>query len=270
MLFSSPIFLFAFLPAFLAAYHLAPKSWRSWIILIGSCVFYGWWKLPYLFGVLGMALFSFVTARAALRAQPEHKRALVALGVGTNLLLLVYFKYTFFVSSNLALGAAALGLGGLPTWEVLLPIGISFLTFQSISYILDVTRRDVPEAENLVDYLAFMTLFPQLIAGPVLRYKDLATQFRKRQQSLLIFNEGLKRFITGLAMKLIIADSVAPLADRLFALSEPTMTEAWLAAITYAIQLFFDFALVLSHLSSMKNLIFFALGFENAFHRANT
>ncbi|WP_195821356.1 MBOAT family O-acyltransferase [Roseobacter sp. MH60115] len=242
MLFSSPIFLFAFLPVFLVVYHLAPNRWQSAVILFGSCVFYGWWKLSYLIVVLGMALLSFLVARSALRTSPSRQRGWVVLGVSVNILLLCYFKYTFFITSNLAQAGLALGVEGVPTWEVLLPIGISFLTFQSISYILDVTRRDVPEARNIVDYLAFMTLFPQLIAGPILRYKDLAGQFRQREKSLRIFNEGLQRFILGLAMKLIIADSVAPLADRLFALSDPTLAEAWLAAISYAIQLFFDFA----------------------------
>ena len=242
MLFSSPIFLFAFLPLFLAVYYLTPPRARSGVILLGSCIFYGWWKLTYLFVVLGMALFSLLAARAALRAGPVAARRWVRLGVTANVALLGYFKYTFFVTSNLSFGAAALGLGSLPTWEILLPIGISFLTFQSISYILDVTRRDAPEADSLLDYLAFMTLFPQLIAGPILRYKDLADQFRDRVHSLARFNAGLQRFILGLAMKLVIADSVAPLADRLFALPDPSLTEAWLAAIAYAIQLFFDFA----------------------------
>ncbi len=242
MLFSSPIFLFAFLPAFLVVYHLAPRAWRSAIILLGSCIFYGWWKLTYLAVVLGMALFSFGVARLALRAAPVWSRRWVVLGVVGNVALLGYFKYTFFLTSNLAEAGRMVGLADLPTWEVLLPIGISFLTFQSISYILDVTRRDVPEANSLLDYLAFMTLFPQLIAGPILRYKDLADQFARREDSLAAFNAGLRRFILGLSMKLVIADSVAPLADRLFALPDPSLSEAWLAAVAYAIQLFFDFA----------------------------
>jgi len=242
MLFSSPIFLFAFLPAFLLAYHAVPARWRPAIILLGSCIFYGWWKLTYLFVVLGMALFSFLVTRIALRARAQKRRHWVALGVTGNLLFLGYFKYTFFITTNLAEAGRFLGVGGMPTWKILLPIGISFLTFQSISYILDVTRKDAPEARNIVDYLAFMTLFPQLIAGPILRYKDLADQFRQREQSLRGFNAGLQRFTLGLGMKLIIADSVAPLVDRLFLLADPSFVEAWLAAIAYAIQLFFDFA----------------------------
>ena len=242
MLFSTPIFLFAFLPLFLAVYFLTPKSGRSVVILLGSCIFYGWWKLTYLFLILGMALFSFVMTWFAQRARAKRKAAWTCIGVIGNVATLGYFKYTFFVTSNLSMGAEFLGLGALPTWQILLPIGISFLTFQNISYILDVTRGDAPEADNLIDYLAFMTLFPQLIAGPILRYKDIADQFRARIQTLATFNEGLQRFITGLAMKLIIADSVAPLADRMFALDAPSMSEAWLGALSYTIQLFFDFA----------------------------
>lgn len=242
MLFSSPIFLFGFLPTFLALYHLTPTRWRSLVILLGSCVFYGWWKLSYLFVVLGMALFSYLTARCALRQIGPARRRWITLGVVTNLLLLGHFKYTFFVTSNLSLGAAAFGIGSLPTWQILLPIGISFLTFQCISYILDVTREDVPEAANVIDFLAFMTLFPQLIAGPILRYKDIADQFKSRASTLANFNKGLQRFIVGLAMKLVVADSVAPLVDRSFALSNPTLPEAWLGTLAYSIQLFFDFA----------------------------
>lgn len=242
MLFSSPIFLFGFLPAFLALYHLTPARWRSLVILLGSCVFYGWWKLSYLFVVIGMALFSYLTAQRAVRCTGSARRRWITLGIATNIALLAHFKYTFFVTSNLSFGAAALGLGTLPTWEILLPIGISFLTFQCISYILDVTREDAPEAAHVIDFLAFMTLFPQLIAGPILRYKDIADQFKSRASTLANFNAGLQRFIIGLAMKLIVADSVAPLVDRCFALQNPTLPEAWLGATAYAIQLFFDFA----------------------------
>ncbi|KMW56566.1 putative poly(beta-D-mannuronate) O-acetylase [Candidatus Rhodobacter oscarellae] len=153
--------------------------------------------------------------------------------------MLGVFKYTTFVLGNLntALGGAALTVP-----EILLPIGLSFLTFQSISYIIDVARGDAQPARRLSDFLAFSTLFPQLIAGPVLRYKDLARQFERRAYTLASFSMGVQRFVLGLGMKLMIADSVAPLADRLFALSQPTMAEAWLGALAFSIQLLFDFA----------------------------
>ncbi|MEC8196181.1 MAG: MBOAT family protein, partial [Pseudomonadota bacterium] len=170
---------------------------------------------------------------------PKIKTWAVRLGVSFNLAILGWFKYTTFLLGNLN---TALGGDALVVPEIILPIGLSFLAFQSISYVIDVARGDAPAAKKLSDFLAFSSLFPQLIAGPVLRYKDLAHQFEHRMHSLSLFSRGLRRFLKGLAMKLLVADSVAPLADRMFALSDPTMTEAWLGAAAYSIQLLFDFA----------------------------
>jgi alginate O-acetyltransferase complex protein AlgI len=124
----------------------------------------------------------------------------------------------------------------------ILPIGISFYIFQSISFLIDVYRGDAPPARRFVDFAAFISLFPQLIAGPVLRYKDLADQFENRTHSLDKFSEGARRFMTGFAKKVLIADTVAPLADAVFALEEPSMAEAWLGALAYTVQLYFDFS----------------------------
>jgi alginate O-acetyltransferase complex protein AlgI len=243
MIFASHIFLFGFLPLFLGLYYAVPRSWRSMLILVASYAFYGWWRLDYLALVFGISLVSYASAALAVRQVcPLRRRRIVALGVILILACLGYFKYVHFVLGmanglTQAFGAAAFTLD-----RVILPIGISFLSFQSISYIIDVARRDAPPARTLVDFLAFVALFPQLIAGPVLRYKDLADQFVARTHSLEKVAAGIQRFVIGLAMKLLIADSVAPLADRIFALSTPTLAEAWLGALAYSIQLFFDFA----------------------------
>ncbi|MEM1428335.1 MAG: MBOAT family protein [Pseudomonadota bacterium] len=243
MVFSSPIFLFGFLPCFLAAYYLVPGRWRSWLILLASALFYAWWRADVLLIVLAMGLASYAAAHGALRLPTERtRRWAVRLGVGFNLAVLGWFKYAMFVGGIVSDGTERAGLGALSVPDIILPIGLSFLTFQSISYIVDVARGDAPPARRLSDFMAFTTLFPQLIAGPVLRYKDIAAQFDERDHSVARVVAGLKRFIAGLAMKLLIADSVAPLADRLFALSHPTAAEAWLAALAYSIQLFFDFA----------------------------
>jgi len=243
MVFSSAIFLFGFLPAFLGIYYAVPPRWRSGVILAGSYAFYGWWRLDYLALIFGMSLVSFLAARVALQARSAARRAwAVRLGVAFDLAVLGYFKYTMFVMTGLSDLSRALGGADITVPAIILPIGMSFHTFQSISYIIDVARKDAPPARNLVDFLAFGALFPQLIAGPVLRYKDLATQFVRRTHSWQKFLQGLWRFTQGLALKVLIADQVAPLADRLFALNEPTFAEAWLAAAAYSVQLLFDFS----------------------------
>ncbi|MGI1662646.1 MBOAT family O-acyltransferase [Palleronia sp. KMU-117] len=246
MIFSTPIFIFGFLPAFLAIYYVVPRSWRTFVIVAASCVFYGWWKAGYLALVLAIAAVSYATGGLAVRAGgPARKRRWVRLGVSANLVALGWFKYSYFLTGAYDDVAAKFGIesnAALTLPEIVLPIGLSFLVFQSISYIIDVARGDAPPARRLIDFLAFSTLFPQLIAGPILRYKDLAAQIVEREHSLALFTQGAKRFVTGLAMKLLVADSVAPLADRIFALDAPTMAEAWLGALAYSIQLFFDFA----------------------------
>ncbi|MEM8579318.1 MAG: MBOAT family O-acyltransferase, partial [Pseudomonadota bacterium] len=243
MIFSSPIFVFGFLPAFLALYYTAPRRWRSAVILLGSYAFYGWWRLDYLALIFGMSLVSYLAARVADASRGTAKgRWAVRLGVGFDLAVLGYFKYTMFFLSGLSDLSLALGGRDITVPAIILPIGVSFHTFQSISYIVDVARRDAPPARNIVDFLAFSALFPQLIAGPVLRYKDLAGQFADRVHTPQLFLAGMARFGQGLAMKLLIADSVAPLADRVFASAAPTAAEAWLGAAAYSVQLLFDFA----------------------------
>lgn len=240
MVFSTPMFVFGFLPVFLAAYYTLPKAVRNWLILLASTLFYAWWRADALIVLYAIAGGSYLAGLVATRTSRERvKTWAVRLGVTFNLAILGWFKYTTFLLGNLN---TALGGDALTVPEIILPIGLSFLAFQSISYIFDVARGDAPPAKKLSDFLAFSSLFPQLIAGPVLRYKDLAHQFEERTHSIAIFSRGLRRFIEGLAMKLLIADSVAPLADRMFALADPTMAEAWLGAVAYSVQLLFDFA----------------------------
>lgn len=246
MIFSTPIFVFGFLPAFLAIYYLVPKRWRTTVIVAASCGFYGWWKAGYLLLVLAIAATSYVVGGLAVGATTRARRQFwVRLGVTVNLLVLGWFKYSYFLTDAYddvaeRFGHASNASLALP--DIVLPIGLSFLVFQSISYIIDVSRGDAAPARKIMDFLAFSTLFPQLIAGPIIRYKDIADQIAEREHSVALFTRGARRFVTGLAMKLLIADSVAPLADRVFALSAPTMAEAWLGALAYSIQLFFDFA----------------------------
>lgn len=243
MIFSTSVFLLLFLPAFLGVYFLTPWRFRSLVILLASYLFYGWWRAEYLLLIFGVSLVSYLAAGYTTRTRSQKRRkAALVLGVGFDLGALGYFKYANFFADNLDGILRFAGGEGLSLPEVLLPIGISFHTFQSISYLVDVYRRDVPPARSIIDFLAFGAMFPQLIAGPVLRYKDVAAQFLHRDITLEKFTAGVYRFTLGLAMKVLVADTIAPLADRVFAHPNPTMAEAWLGALAYTYQLFFDFA----------------------------
>ena len=245
MVFSSGIFLFVFLPLFLLVYYLLPFRARSAWILLASYVFYGWWRLDFLALFAATTLFSYLMGRVvghARRAHPGRAKAALTLGIAGNLGVLAYFKYFNFGVESLNALLSSLGGGPLGAWQVILPIGISFYIFQAISYLVDVYRGDVSADQNLFDVAAFVSLFPQLIAGPILRYKDLAPQFKWRTHTQAKFAEGALRFMVGFSKKVLIADSVAPIADAMFALSAPSAADAWLGALAYAVQLFFDFS----------------------------
>jgi len=243
MVFSSNIFLFLFLPLFLGSYYLTPNRWKSLTILLGSYSFYAWWRVDFLLLFAGVTLWNHIAAKQILKYDGEKagKRWLL-IGVLGNLVTLGFFKYfNFGVDSMNALLNGA-GFESVAAMKVILPIGISFYIFQSISFLIDVYRKDAPPAKNFLDFAAFISLFPQLIAGPVLRYKDLAHQFEHRTHSMDLFSQGAYRFMIGFASKVLIADTVAILVDATYALENPTMADAWLGAIAYTIQLFFDFA----------------------------
>ncbi|MEZ0262224.1 MAG: MBOAT family protein [Alphaproteobacteria bacterium] len=244
MIFASPIFLFLFLPVFLVCYYLTPQRFRSAVILLGSTVFYAWWRVDFVALLYAIILWNWLVALGIEKKQNSgNSKGLLALGVIVNLLALGYFKYwNFGVNSFFAIFMPAGSRPPAGLADVLLPIGISFFVFHGISYIVDVYRRDTPATKNLFDFAAFITLFPHLIAGPVLRYKDLAWQFKNRRHGFDVFSEGALRFMLGFAKKVLIADTVAPLADAAFALENPTMADAWLGCFAYAVQLYFDFS----------------------------
>lgn len=243
MIFSSPLFILLALPLFLAVYYLMPARLKSPTILAASYVFYAWWRVDFLLLLFGLTVFSYLLARRVMAAETGVKRKrLLALGIAVNLLTLGYFKYFNFGVAAMNDGLVAFGVPPLEAWHVILPIGVSFFVFHCISYLVDVYRGDVETAHTFSDFAAFIALFPHLIAGPVLRYKDLAWQFENRIHTMDKFNEGAIRFTAGLAKKVLIADSIAPLADRMFALSDPTFAESWLGVLAYAAQLYFDFS----------------------------
>ena len=225
-------------------YYLLPFRWRSAWILVASYAFYAWWRVDFLLLFAGTTLFTYLLGRLIGRWGESPRRARLALVVGVvgNLGVLGYFKYFNFGTDSLNALLVSLGGDPLGTLRVLLPIGISFYVFQAVSYLVDVYRGDVPAESNFFDVAAFIALFPQLIAGPILRYKDLSEQFKTRAHTFEGFSEGSLRFMVGLCKKVLIADAVAPLANAAFALPDPTFADAWLGALAYTIQLYFDFS----------------------------
>ncbi len=244
MVFSSNVFLFLFLPIFLGLYYLSSNRYRNLLILIGSYVFYAWWRVDFLLLFIAVTLWNYGFGLRIYRAGVRSKAAQrwVLWGVVGNLATLGYFKYANFGMSNLNAALESFGFEPFLLTHVILPIGISFYIFQSLSYLIDVYRGDTEPTENLIDFAAFIALFPQLIAGPVLRYKDLADQFTGRTHSVDKFAEGATRFMQGFVKKVFIADSLAPLVDHCFALQNPSGGDAWLGMIAYTAQLYFDFS----------------------------
>ncbi|GBF07064.1 membrane bound O-acyl transferase MBOAT family protein [Deinococcus aerius] len=242
MVFSSNVFLFLFLPAFLVVYYLLPFRWRSGWILVGSYALYGWWRLDFLWLLVGVTLAAYVFALALGRAEGRRRFQILAVAVALNLGALGYFKYANFGVESFNAVVTSLGFAPFAWAPILLPIGLSFFIFHAISYLVDVYRREEPPTHNLLDFAAFIALFPHLIAGPVLKYNLLADQFRHRTHTLEGFSYGATRFMTGFAKKVLIADSIAPLVTAAFNQPNPTLADSWLGALAYTLQLYFDFS----------------------------
>ncbi|MGB8812819.1 MAG: MBOAT family protein [Paracoccaceae bacterium] len=243
MVFSSETFLFLFLPLFLVLYFLTPTRWRSLTILLGSYLFYGWWRFDFLGLLFLTTLWSFAFGHLiGKNLGTPMARVYTTIGVAGCLAVLGVFKYlNFFIDSFAALvGTDANGLG--VHWRLILPIGVSFYVFHSISYLVDVARRDAKPTSNFFDFAAYISLFPQLVAGPILRFKDLTSQFEHRVHTPQLFADGMALFIVGLGKKVLLADAIAPLADLAFTTADPTAPLAWLGAIAYMLQLYFDFS----------------------------
>jgi alginate O-acetyltransferase complex protein AlgI len=246
MLFSSLIFIFGFLPAFLVLYYLTPKKYRNYTALAASYFFYAWGAPIFVFVLLSASLFDYYLSKkiAADRTSRKQKKQLLAFSLAANIGLLAYFKYAnFFVGEfNDLLGV--LGLSGFHWTHIALPLGISFFTFQKITYLVDVYRETTQPAKNFFHYALYVALFPQLIAGPIVRYHDISDQIRQRVHSVELFFEGLFRFSIGLGKKVLIANSVGEIADQVFALHSNELTAgfAWLGILAYAFQIYFDFS----------------------------
>lgn len=238
MVFASFSFLFLFLPAFLAAYALAPARCRNPVLLAFSWLFYAWWRLDFLPLIVSIALWSWASAPRIAAARGPARRRWLWLALAWPLLALLYFKYAnLLVDSAAALGAP------LPGWQaVLLPIGLSFFVFGAISYSVDVYRGTVPAEPSFINYATYQSMFGHLVAGPVVRYAWVAERLRARAFDGAEFSAGCERFLLGLATKVLLADTLAPLVDSAFALAAPSAADAALGVLAYTLQLYFDFA----------------------------
>jgi alginate O-acetyltransferase complex protein AlgI len=240
MVFASPIFLFLFLPLTLAAYFAVPRGGRNGVLLVASLVFYAWGEAPYLALVIGSVLFNFVVGGAVGRAAaPASRKRWLAVGVAGNLTALAIFKYANFAVANVNALAPVLAITPLAVAAIPLPLGISFFTFHAISYVVDVYKRNAQAERNLPRFALYILLFPQLIAGPIIRWRDIASQLPDRPRRTADFAYGVRRFVLGLGKKVLIANTLGRTADQIFALpaSDLTTPLAWLGLACYTLQI---------------------------------
>ena len=239
MLFSSIPFLYYFLPAVLILYFLVPKKLKNTVLLLFSLVFYAWGEPRYVFLMIATITLFYVCGLAIEKAQTKKwKKVWLVVSVVISLGLLGIFKYADFFVENFN---AVTGLS-VPLLKLLLPVGISFYTFQSLSYTIDVYRGNVPAQKNIISFGAYVTLFPQLIAGPIVRYVDVARELEERKHSWENIWLGLRRFLMGLAKKVIIADNFALLIKHFRESGEPSVVFYWMYAIAFALNIYFDFS----------------------------
>ena len=239
MLFSSVPFLFYFLPIVLISYFLAPRRAKNSVLLLSSLVFYGWGEPRYLPVMLGSILQGYVFGRLIERFRGTKRAKLfLVLSVFLSLGTLAYFKYADLMIANLN---ALTGLS-VPLLRLTLPVGISFYTFQILSYTVDVYRGTVPAQRNLIDLAAYIAMFPQLIAGPIVRYSDIAVQLKTREHSVSEAASGARRFILGLAKKILLANLLGELVSDFRASADLSVLYYWLGAIAFTLQIYYDFS----------------------------
>lgn len=239
MLFSSMTFVFLFLPLVFTAYLLTPLRFRNGLLLAASILFYAWGEPRYVAIMLLTVLINWFGALLIVRFQ-KHKTFILTASVITDLSFLFYFKYFDFVAVNINAFAGA----DIPLLKVIMPIGISFYTFQAMSYLIDVYRGKVRAQSDVFRLALYITLFPQLVAGPIVKYHDVAEQLSRRSITPDKVLYGVRRFIIGLAKKVLIANTLGIVADAIFAqpVADFDVLTAWVGALAYALQLFYDFS----------------------------
>ena len=242
MVFSSVVFLYIFLPIMLLIYFIVPKKFKNAVMILASLIFFAWGEIRYIFIMLILAVMDFWCGNNINKNEGNKKvqKIYLAIDVGVNLLILFFFKYADFIISNIN------GITGLniPLLNIPLPIGVSFNTFQSLSYIIDVYKGTVKCEKSFYNYLTYTTLFPQIIAGPIVRYETVDEELETKNISVDNFTRGMKRFILGLGKKVLIANNVGALWNMIETGSyqELTVIMSWVGIIAFALQIYFDFS----------------------------
>ena len=241
MVFSSLVFLFVFLPIVLVLYNLSSKKYRNYLLLLASLFFYAWGEPTYVVIMLVSIGANYLCGLLVDEKRADKVRVTgVVISVIFNICMLGVFKYSgFFVKNiNTAFNTS------LPVPEIALPLGISFFTFQAMSYVIDVYRKDAKVQKNIFDLSLYISLFPQLVAGPIVRYQTVADQIDERDHNIVKFGDGVRRFIIGLGKKVLLSNSLGMLADSVFGMQtyQLTVVSTWLGILAYSLQIFFDFS----------------------------
>lgn len=247
MIFSSSLFLLYFLPVFLLVYNISAVKYKNWVLLIASLFFYAWGAPKFVFVVVGSVIFDYYIINLMHHSSIKKKKQwLLTLSIGINVGLLLYFKYANFFVENLNDVLALVGVDGVGWTSVVLPIGISFYTFQTLTYSIDVYRGVHKPLKSPMQYLVYIMLFPQMIAGPIVRFNQIADQIEDREAFETIDNKllGMFRFGIGLAKKVLIANVMGVEADRVFSMVEGDLTTpmAWIGILAYTFQIYYDFS----------------------------
>lgn len=244
MVFASLEFLLLFFPLFLIAYAVSPRKARNTVLLGASWVFYGWWSPIFLLMLIGLTWLTWVGGLAldAPAAPVRRKRILLAFLITVLAGTLCWFKYANILAETLNGVLGRVDAEPLHWERVVLPIGLSFIVLQAISYLVDVWRGTVKAQRSFIDFAAYKAMFGQLIAGPIIRYQWVQQDITQRRFDWAGFSAGSRRFMVGMSMKVLVADSLAPVADAVFAQSSPSLVDAWVGCGAYTLQLFFDFA----------------------------
>ena len=242
MVFSSIVFLFTFLPISLLMYYISPKKFKNAVILLTSLIFYAWGESVYIFLMVGTIIFDYIMALKIDKYKEDCNKSkkLFIFTLSVNILILVFFKYFGFIVDNINNIFSI----NIPFSALALPVGISFYTFQVLSYIIDVYLQKVKVQKSIISFGAYVTMFPQLVAGPIVQYETIEEQLNYREESLEKFGQGVERFIQGLGKKILLANNIGFVWTTISAMDLGSMSvlTAWIGIIAYTFQIYFDFS----------------------------
>lgn len=242
MVFSSLTFLFVFLPIVLLIYYISPRPLKNFVILLFSLIFYAWGEPKFIFLIILSILINYIGALQIVKnsSDTEKRKFIFITLLLIDISILFFFKYYGFIISSIG---SLFGID-LVIRDIPLPLGISFYTFQQISYIIDVYTKKTKVQKNLINFAAYITMFPQLIAGPIVKYNDIESQLKNRNENLTQFSSGVHRFIIGLGKKVLLANSIGAIWSeiKVIPLNEISILTSWIGIIAFALQIYFDFS----------------------------